>query len=321
MPMPLTESKPETRRAPPRKRLRIAIPVVVALVLIIAALSVYFSPQYSWSASIRDSDGDSFSDGEDAWPDDPSRIVALTDMSTSYADEVWTISVTSVRDAHGETSVPASDILVEAAGGVYGEDRLQLTNLRTISYQSNHGVRFVDSDQDAGLSEGDSFHLDMPAYAAGSEFGLSKSQTSFVGGNLLSYCYVELTLETPLVSADVSSFPGGWKYTFSDPVPRTIHWGEVAVMMPPSPLGWRLYTLDLTGSSTMTANLGGHYYDMLTRFYLNVTDMSGDGEIDTGDYFTMTVSSSSSANMLYTVYVIYEPTGHPMSTSGFPVLP
>jgi len=53
------------------KRRKWLIPILataVAAILICSVLGVYFSPDYSWDASIRDHDGDGYSDNEDVFP-------------------------------------------------------------------------------------------------------------------------------------------------------------------------------------------------------------------------------------------------------------
>lgn len=44
--------------------------IAVAAAIIAATLFVYYSPDYSWDASIRDHDGDGHADNEDVFPDD-----------------------------------------------------------------------------------------------------------------------------------------------------------------------------------------------------------------------------------------------------------
>jgi hypothetical protein len=77
------ESTPE----PKSKRLTVEIvSVVVAAVVISSVLFVYYSPNYSWSASIRDHDGDGHPDAEDAFPYD----------ATEWTD--------TDKDGHGDNS-------------------------------------------------------------------------------------------------------------------------------------------------------------------------------------------------------------------------
>lgn len=47
--------------------------IAVVAVVIAATLFVYYSPDYSWDASIRDHDGDGYPDGADAFPVDPTE--------------------------------------------------------------------------------------------------------------------------------------------------------------------------------------------------------------------------------------------------------
>ena len=65
-----TDPKAEAKR---RKWLMPILAIAVAAILIGVALGVYFSPDYSWDASIRDHDGDGYADSDDEFPYDPSE--------------------------------------------------------------------------------------------------------------------------------------------------------------------------------------------------------------------------------------------------------
>ncbi len=60
-----TNPRTEAKR---RKWLIPFLATAVAAILICSVLGVYFSPDYSWDASIRDHDGDGYSDNEDVFP-------------------------------------------------------------------------------------------------------------------------------------------------------------------------------------------------------------------------------------------------------------
>jgi hypothetical protein len=47
--------------------------VAIVAVVIAATLLVYYSPDYSWEASIRDHDGDGYADSSDAFSYDPTE--------------------------------------------------------------------------------------------------------------------------------------------------------------------------------------------------------------------------------------------------------
>ena len=53
------------------RKVRIAAVTVVLVIVIVATLRIYRSPDYSWNSSIRDSDRDGWPDAKDAWPEDP----------------------------------------------------------------------------------------------------------------------------------------------------------------------------------------------------------------------------------------------------------
>lgn len=54
---------------PSRRLVVIAAVAVAALVLVPALVYIYMSPEHTWNASIRDSDGDGFADSEDVFPE------------------------------------------------------------------------------------------------------------------------------------------------------------------------------------------------------------------------------------------------------------
>ena len=66
----------ESASKPTNKKLIVEIvSVVVAAVVVSSVLFIYYSPDYSWSASIRDHDGDGYPDAEDAFPYDATEWI------------------------------------------------------------------------------------------------------------------------------------------------------------------------------------------------------------------------------------------------------
>ncbi len=62
------ESRPDMMRG---GMLAKVLAVSMALILLSAVLFIYYSPEHSWEASIRDHDGDGYADSDDAFPYDP----------------------------------------------------------------------------------------------------------------------------------------------------------------------------------------------------------------------------------------------------------
>jgi uncharacterized membrane protein YvbJ len=50
-----------------------AVAVLIVMIVLAATLFVYYSPDYSWDASIRDHDGDGHADEIDSFPYDPAE--------------------------------------------------------------------------------------------------------------------------------------------------------------------------------------------------------------------------------------------------------
>jgi len=77
----------ESASKPTNKKLIVEIvSVVVAAVVVSSVLFIYYSPNYSWSTSIRDHDGDGYPDADDAFPYDATE------------------SIDTDKDGHGDNS-------------------------------------------------------------------------------------------------------------------------------------------------------------------------------------------------------------------------
>ena len=84
--------------------LKLVVPAAVAVIVVSTLLAVYLSPAFSWSSSVRDSDGDGVPDARDAFPNDPGRSLPLISLSTAVGNHNWTLTVESISTPAGDTA-------------------------------------------------------------------------------------------------------------------------------------------------------------------------------------------------------------------------
>lgn len=107
------------------------------------------------------------------------------------------------------------------------------------------------------------------------------------------------------------SSPEGYKFIFTQPTTTTT-WTDFSVILQTgtSSAKWSTATqTDLTGTTVMTQALGAQTLGS-TSFFVNVTDMGGNGEISNGDYITVTGNFAAGTSYILTLQ--YEPTAGTM---------
>jgi len=111
---------------------------------------------------------------------------------------------------------------------------------------------------------------------------------------------VQLTSRTSITS------PDGYKWQLTAPTTETT-WTDVTVILQSGAdsATWSTATqTGLTGTGVQTQPLGAQTLGA-TSFYLNVTDLGGNGLVNNGDYFTITGAFASATS--YTVTIMHEP--------------
>jgi len=111
---------------------------------------------------------------------------------------------------------------------------------------------------------------------------------------------VQLTSRTSITS------PDGYKWQLTAPTTETT-WTDVTVILQTGAdsATWSTATQTaLTGTGVQTQALGAQTLGS-TSFYLNVTDLGGNGLVNNGDYFTITGAFASATS--YTVTIMHEP--------------
>ena len=113
-------------------------------------------------------------------------------------------------------------------------------------------------------------------------------------------------------SVTTISSPDGKKCTLTQPTAEA-SWTDVTINLQQggTTVSWEPVTGDLDDGTLMTAPYG--LKTLTVAIYLNVTDLGGDGNIDNGDYFTLTGALSGS----YTILMVYEPTNGQMVEKTF----
>lgn len=113
-------------------------------------------------------------------------------------------------------------------------------------------------------------------------------------------------------SVTTISSPDGKKCTLTQPTAEAA-WTDITinVLQGTTTVGaWEPVSSDLDSGSLVTAP-----YAAQGGVFLNVTDLGGDGNIDNGDYFTLTGALSGS----YTILIVYEPSNGQMVEKTFSV--
>lgn len=102
--------------------------------------------------------------------------------------------------------------------------------------------------------------------------------------------------------------PNGYKFVMTNPT-QTVTWTDFTVILQTgaNSEAWdNALQSSLTGSGGMTEDLGAKVLGASGSFFVNVTDVGGNGVLDNGDYFTITGPFASGTT--YTVALLYEPT-------------
>jgi hypothetical protein len=116
-------------------------------------------------------------------------------------------------------------------------------------------------------------------------------------------------IQTPASSITKSSITDGIKFTFA-PVSVDTEWSEIIILLSDGSnvVQWFPATTDLDDGVSSTAEYGDESLGLLT-IYCNVTDTGGNGYINVGDYFKLTIGGGSfSSTTTYTCIIMYEPT-------------
>lgn len=126
------------------------------------------------------------------------------------------------------------------------------------------------------------------------------------------------TTHTPAVLIlDTDSMENGYRVRLTEPT-SDVKWGDVAIFFSDgvnTAIWSNLTTEDLTGSpSPVTWHYGSAAALGSLNIFLNITDLTGNGKMNRGDYLTFTTYSTPTFSMstTYEITVLHQPTGGAM---------
>ena len=117
--------------------------------------------------------------------------------------------------------------------------------------------------------------------------------------------------QTPVSFLTKTTVTYGVKMTFG-PVSTEMQWSDVTILLNDGSItqSWAPATADLDTGTVATCAYVEKSLGILT-VYLNVTDLTGNGHVNAGDFFTLTTPSVGTFNTAttYTVTIMHDPTG------------
>lgn len=145
-----------------------------------------------------------------------------------------------------------------------------------------------------------------------------------VGGAALLYIMVlgfgsDQTVDnwTPTATLSKTSVDGGWRITVVATT-HTVGWDDLTVMLGDDTgfTSWAPSSSALAGTGPETEYFQDSYLSG-TAVSLSITDLAGNGQVNGGDYFTLTATPYFSATVDYTFRLIHEPTDGMMVSISF----
>ncbi len=124
--------------------------------------------------------------------------------------------------------------------------------------------------------------------------------------------------QTPTSNLTKSTVTGGDKFTFA-PMSMDTPWGDLSILLSDgyNVASWSPQIDTMYGGGTIVWVGVSQMLGTLDVF-ANVTDLAGNGYINQGDYFTLTVGGGSfSAATTYTVTIMFNPTSDEICHSVF----
>ncbi len=118
-----------------------------------------------------------------------------------------------------------------------------------------------------------------------------------------------------------STITNGKKFTFS-PMTSDTTWGDVTIVLSDGvyAVSWSPSTIDLDNGTTAKWNSVARASNLIPlKVNLSIVDLAGNGQINQGDYFTLTLGPGQtySATTIYDVSIMYDPTSSEICHSAF----
>ncbi len=297
------------------KRRRWLIPihaVAISAILIGAALGIYFSPDYSWDASIRDYDGDGYCDSEDLFPCDSTEWMD-TD-GDGYGDncDCFPEDGDEWQDTDGDGVGDNADDLpneptqwADSDRDGYGDNS---TGVDPDAFPDNP-CEWNDTDGDGVGDNGDAFPEDPDEWQDTDGDGVGDNADAFPWDESRSTPVVRFVYE---IESDDFSF----ECTYVD---MPIAWDDVTFTLTDytSTVSWTTASSSiLTGSLDAIQYLGVRSIAGIDVTIV-VTDIDGNGTLEKSDAFVITSEDEFEAGVAFLLEVIYEPTNGTMATVTF----
>lgn len=311
-------SEGPSRKKPSRVIVTAVVAVVVVAVLVIA---IMLSPKYSPLASIHDADGDGVADSDDEFPDDSDEWCDTDGDGCGDNGDAFPLDASETSDADGDGYGDNCDEFPNDAdewedtdGDGYGDngdefpyDPDEWQDSDGDGYGDN-GDEFPDDPDEWQDSDGDGYgdNCDVFPY---DETEWADSDGDGIGDNS-DPDYPPVTVIASRVSI---SSPAGYKFMLITPTSE-VTWTDLTIMLQSGEdsYAWTTATEEgLTGGVVTTQALGPSCDIGGATFWLNITDLAGNGLVNTGDYFTIT--GMFTPGTTYTVTLIHEPTDSQMT--------
>ncbi len=123
----------------------------------------------------------------------------------------------------------------------------------------------------------------------------------------------------PIAEITMSNIENGYKVTFS-PFSKDTVWSDIAVLISDGKTiasFSNMSTSDMHAGSLVTRSLGYRTLGNMSVF-MNVTDLSGNGHLSVGDYFTITTSGGVfQTDVEYEIMLMYKPGGALITSRSF----
>ncbi len=129
---------------------------------------------------------------------------------------------------------------------------------------------------------------------------------------------VKVIESAPTMDISRTRLPDGINWT-CDVVTGELYWDEIDVILSngTDTVTWSLTMGGLNGGTLNTTQFGVMTFGTML-VYLNVTDMTGNGSVDVGDFFTFTTSVEKfNPGKSYEVTLVYRPTGDTIVQTTF----
>jgi len=114
--------------------------------------------------------------------------------------------------------------------------------------------------------------------------------------------------QTPTSSLTKSSITGGYRFTFA-PMTKDTPWSDVTIVLTDGTdaVTWSPWTTDLANGAPAEW-VGGWQILGALEVFANVTDIAGNGYVNMGDYFTLTVGGGAfSVTTDYSITIMHNP--------------